>query len=174
MITRLYLAHQAEGRSRLRLAGLPADTGVETRADALAELVRAIPTVLSDPHGLLRVDARPLTGSLVIEHPGIAGDAILAAFAALPCEIVEPPDIPFRPSLAPLIDGLRSVDSGLRSLSADAADLRTALFVVLTGMAVAQLLRGQVMAPASSLLWYALDLVLHRDASALDDRANAQ
>jgi hypothetical protein len=162
----LYIAHQTDGRTRLRLAQRATGDRRREQLIALKTLAEELTEALPDPYGLLRTDARPETGSLIVDHPGLQGEALLRALEALDCPPVERPDSPARPGLSPLLSGIGVVDRSIRDSSSGSADLRTLIFVLLLGLAIAQLLRGQVMAPAASLLWYAFDLALRGSENA--------
>ncbi len=53
--------------------------------------------------------------------------------------------------------GLATLEGGLQRLSVRGIDLRSAAFLVLLILGLAQIFRGQIMAPAVTLLWYALE-----------------
>jgi len=146
---RLCIAHQIEGRTRLRALERPVDGAAFAE---FAERLAACP-------GVDALDARHTTGSLVIEHPGMdalelngcvaqAGGVIETATAVAPAD-----------PLQPVRNGTRRVDTALSQLTAGGLDARTLTFMVVFGMAVVQIMRGQVMVPAVSLLFYAFDLL---------------
>jgi hypothetical protein len=56
--------------------------------------------------------------------------------------------------------GARRLDEGLRQVSGEELDLKTLVFVLLFGGALYQLIRGQLLAPASTLGWYAAALLV--------------
>lgn len=127
------LVHAMPGRTRLRVA--------EKRGDAA--FFSAIALRLSALPGVFQVDARPLTGSIVIEHgPPIAQIAARAAEARLFALVEKPRDEP-----APLL-----------AWPAPPIEPRLAAAGVLGLVAVWQLLRGQVFPPALTTVWYAAHL----------------
>jgi hypothetical protein len=68
-----------------------------------------------------------------------------------------------------------SLERELRGLAPGAPDLRTMLFLSLGALAMAQVARGQVMAPAVSLFWYALDLLMQSTrAGSVSDRGTGR
>lgn len=161
MTLKLHLAHQTRERTRLRAVGA-VDVPRDARNAAIAALATQLEDKLTEAGGLVLTEARPATGSLIVEHPGVAGDTVLAALAGLPCELVEPPSASARTGLSLVDEQLERIDRGLRDASTGSADLRSLAFLLLTGLAITQLVRGQVAAPAASLLWYAFDLTRHR------------
>jgi hypothetical protein len=82
--------------------------------------------------------------------------AIIRATGQL--QIVDAP-----PPLSPTLTGVRRtadrLDQALEGLTGGLGDLRTLAFALLIILAVRQTARGQLMAPAASLLWYAFELV---------------
>lgn len=148
---RLLLAHQIEGRSRLRALTRPVDeAGLCAFAERLAGL-----------SGVEAVDCRPHTGSLVVEHPQLDAAGLAAGLARLGGVMVSPATTTAtRPSgLVPLRRGLDGLDGVLGQLTAGGLDIRTLAFATLVGLAARQVLHGQVMAPAISLLWWAFELL---------------
>jgi hypothetical protein len=161
----LFVAHQTQGRTRLRLTQRLAGQQRDEQLATLIGLAERLGQTLPDDSGLLRVEPRPATGSLIIEHPDCDIDELERTLGALDCRLESPPAQTVRPGLSPLLSGLDQADRTLRESTSDATDLRTLMFLLLVGLAVAQLLRGQVMAPATSLLWYAFDLALPRSGA---------
>jgi hypothetical protein len=145
------LAHQTEGRTRLRAALRPVD---EVELGGVAGALAQLP-------GVEAVDARPATGSLVIEHPEVAWDELAADIGRLGGVILAAPGEPRirRDSLAPVRSGAAQVDNLLGAVTAGGLDIRSLVFVVLVALALRQFWQGQVMVPGISLLWWAFDLV---------------
>ena len=52
-------------------------------------------------------------------------------------------------------EGMRRLEGGVSELSGGELDLNGAAFMALAGCAFYQLIRGEVLAPAATLLWYA-------------------
>jgi hypothetical protein len=69
------------------------------------------------------------------------------------------------PQVASAVDqiqiGLSRIDRTLQSKSSANTNLRSLLFLLILVLAGVQMVRGQVMVPAISLLWYAIDLVMN-------------
>jgi hypothetical protein len=119
---------------------------------------------LSELPGVDDLDLRPTTGSLVVEHPDLDWEDLLEGFRRIGGVIVDPygensgrPD-----TLAPVRATFDRVDGLLTAVSAGGVDLRMLYFVVLIGLALSQMLRGQIMVPAITLLTWALELALRK------------
>lgn len=112
--------------------------------------------------GVEHVSVDPLTGSLLIRH--VLADEELTTLLQTDLELdLEPAPVPVgRDALASLGASINTVDHRLKRATGGATDLRVLLFMLLVGMAIRQILRGQVMIPAAALLWNAFELVLHR------------
>jgi hypothetical protein len=102
--------------------------------------------------------ANPLTGSLLFSHS--ASLAEIAAFAEAQGMFAiregkrrgEPPATRATRSLVRIEDFLFRASKGK-------IDLPSLVFTILLMMSLVQIARGQVLAPASTLLWYALELL---------------
>lgn len=141
-----YLVHRAPGRLRLRLPGMRGETPF------FRELVARI-RQLED---IEAVRANPDTGGVLILHRRETQEAVLARLASalsLSDEDYVPPS-----AFSRAVAGLGQLDEVIARETRGGSSLSSVVFLLLVGMALVQLARGQVMAPASSLLWYALDL----------------
>jgi hypothetical protein len=146
MAVAVHLMHRTRGRLRLRAPERRGDAGWLTQA---AEMVQTLPGVHS-------VQAGITTGSLLIHHdPRIELEPVLAGLDLWQWRGTPPPASPPLATLAGLIS---QVDGALSRGSGGGADLSTLAFLGLVGMGAAQLARGEVMAPAVSMLWYATEL----------------
>jgi hypothetical protein len=113
--------------------------------------VRELPGV----HG---VEARPLTGSVIIAHDGSTEGLIHAAGDARVFEVREPP-----PQPGPVAEALAWkdwADRSLRDAVGPGVDLRTIAAFAFIAMALRQLAAGSIMPPAATALWYGLSLLL--------------
>lgn len=150
-----WIVHQTAGRLRLRLPQRRKDLPyLEALAAAAAELP-----------GIVGAQANPVTGSLLLLYEETEADAFAGALDRLvdAHDIVlhfgTPPLQPVRPTLQ---RGLAGIDSYLGHVSQQATDLRSLGVLLFLVLGLVQLGRGQVLAPATSLLWYALDLLRDR------------
>lgn len=143
-----YVVHRSRRRLRLRVPERCGDTEWFEQA---ASYLRPLAWVDE-------VETGALSGSLVLH---VADSAMaehelsgLDLFAFAP----QPPALPS--TAQQLKSGLVRVNRAMKQSSSGGADLRSLLLVAMLLLAGAQMLRGQIMVPAISLLWYALELVL--------------
>lgn len=123
------LVHAMRARTRLRIAARRGD----------AAFFASIATVLSTIPGIQKVEVRPLTGSIVIEHgPPLARVAKLAEDARLFV--------------------LTDVDNPPPPTPAMSFEPKIAVAVGLGAFALWQLARGHILPPAITLTWYAVHL----------------
>lgn len=148
---RFVIAHQIDGRTRLRAFDRPLDWA------GLAAFVEQF----SQQPDIEMLDLREATGSLVVEHPLLDAGQLAERVAHAGGEIVAEPRAPAgaRDNLAGVRTGIGNVDNMLTQLSAGGMDMRTLSFLVLFSLGVTQLLRGHVMTPAFSFFWYAFGLL---------------
>ena len=124
------LAHAISGRARLRIAEKRGDAAFFTM---LATKLAALP-------GIFNVDARPLTGSIVIAHgPAITQIGERAAQAGLFRLVESPEEEPVAWPELPI-------------------DARLAATIALGLVALWQLSRGRLFPPALTAAWYAAHL----------------
>lgn len=144
-----HIVHRAPGRLRLRIPARRRDTGY---FGELAERLARLPGVES-------VRADSLSAGVLILHRGV-GEAELAAACEGLAELSEVPP-PARRAIDQAAAALERADAALRQASGGRSDTASLVFLLLAALALVQLGRGQVLAPASSLLWHALELVRH-------------
>ena len=148
MTPRAYLVHQIQGRLRLRIPDRRED-------EAFFEEVSA--SLDGWPDGV-EIRVKPDTGSVLLLHPSVPFDELeprlrdngLFEFVAAP----PPPG----PALAPLLSGVSRLDRAVSEATAGSADLRTVLFIAAVGLAIRQLLRGELFGPALPLAWMAFEV----------------
>jgi hypothetical protein len=148
---RLRVAHRTAGRTRLRAAVRPVE--VEALA-GFAERLAELP-------GVDAVDCRFDTGSIVVEHPDMEGDRLIAEATRLGGVFDAEGAVgeARHDGLASVRSALGSVDGMLGQLSTGGIDLRTISFVLMLGLALRQITRGNIMVPAMSFLWYAFEIL---------------
>lgn len=154
---KLAVAHQTEGRTRLRATVRPVD------AEEFIEFADR----LSGARGVDALDCRVRTGSIIVEHPEIDGEGLVDEIVRLG-GILEPvDDDPMTGSdgLSPVRTTLGSVDGFLGQLTSGGVDLRTISFVLMLGLAMRQIMRGNVMVPAMSFLWYASEILMKQTSA---------
>jgi hypothetical protein len=143
-----YLAHQTDGRTRLRVVEKPEDT---QQLSLVAQAIEAL-------EGVEQVLVRHDTGRLVIHHPLLAGAMLLERLVEAGIVLAEQPQRPVRPALISVREGLDRADTLLREASQGITDLRTIGFLALGSLAVVQMMRGQALANGTALMWYAFSL----------------
>jgi hypothetical protein len=108
--------------------------------------------------GVLRVTSNAVTGSVLIEHgrplAHIAGFAEAQGLFRL-----SPPRPDAHTPAAQAAAGLATLDSTLKRFTEGDLNARSAILLTLIALALVQAARGQVLGPASTLLWAALSLV---------------
>lgn len=140
-----HVSHRLPGRTRLRIPAHRHDAG----------FFRHIAERLTTCPGVRGVRANPKTASLLIDHDGdleaLADFAVGCRLFALDgMEIGEPP-------LAKrLRDDAGHLDRAVRRVAGGEVDLWTAVAVTFFALAAWQTRRGNVMGPATSLLWAGL------------------
>jgi hypothetical protein len=144
-----YQVHRTRERLRLRIP--------ERRYDEryFATLGRR----LSDLSGVREVSVNAQTAGVLLRiDPEPSSDPMTDIQTAGLLRVVAQPA-----TLSPALTGMRRavdrVDQTLEGFTGGLGDLRTLAFALLMILALGQAARGQLLAPAASLLWYAFDLV---------------
>ena len=151
-----YIKHQLPGRVRLKIPYKKGDFGYfERMAETFARC-----------RNLTQLQLNPLAASILICHTPENDFKRIADFAksqglfTLASEEDIAPLQIFHPSLAAATALRMSRANGkLRQVSQGRLDGRSLLFFSLVGLAAHQATQGRIMAPAASLLWYALSLL---------------
>jgi len=100
------------------------------------------------------VTANPLTGSLLVVHEAPFDVVVAFAEEQQLFRLVGP--LPPASLRARVAEGLEDASRNLETVSGGELDLDGALILGLTGLAIHQAIEGNIMAPAVTLLWYAL------------------
>lgn len=144
-----YIVHRVGGRVRLRIPDKRRDTA----------WLRATAAALEQLPGVTRVEASPATGSLLVYLDEDTSLEALLPLAQSRFRLI-PGWGPQRPALEPIVVWTTLLNQRLQHYSRGSADLRSLLFALFMFLAVMQVMRGRVMVPAISLLWYAMELAL--------------
>lgn len=139
------VVHRVSGRMRLRISGKRDDTAYFS---SLVERMSACP-------GVTLATANPVTGSLVIQHEVPFEMIISHAQAERLFRLVE--SLPPAKLSNQVAQGLDETSRNLEKVSGGQVDFDGLLFVGLTGLAIHQAIAGNIMAPAVTLVWYALN-----------------
>lgn len=149
MIPLAYMAQRLPGRVRLRI---PSQRGERDYFAHTGERLHGCPGV-----EWLQTDFR--TGSVLIEHTPELDIFRLARFAE-DAELFCVSESGDRGTtmLRGVSTQLAGLDAWLKEISRGRADLSSSLFVLLLGLAIVQIVRGQILGSATAFLWYAVDL----------------
>lgn len=151
--TSAFIVHETPGRLRLKIPEKRGNTAYFTR---VAEQLAQCPAIM-------RVDGKALTGSILIFHAPGTGAKDIAAYAERSglFSLVQPSVAAPRQTLLEYASaGAQAFDRGLSKVSRGFVDLPSALLITLLVMAARQTAQGQVLAPASTLFWYAAGLII--------------
>jgi hypothetical protein len=143
------VCHFASGRLRVKILD-------KRRDEAFFGTVRER---LSSWASIERVEVNPLTASVLVQFSdldalfaenALKNDLFAVDYDALEAAAEPPPAITEQAALA-----FSKADSVVRQWTSGGADLRSAIFLLLIAGGIYQLLRGNIAAPAATLLWYA-------------------
>jgi hypothetical protein len=144
MDTVALLTHRTASRARLR---------VPARRRNATWFEQARRTLLEC--GAVRsVAVNPLSASILVTHAADF-DQVVEFAAARGLFAVQAPSMPAIPASEHFAGKLRKVDTRLQELSRGAVDARAVAFAGLLLAGVWQLLRGNILPAAGSLVWYA-------------------
>jgi hypothetical protein len=153
MLPTAQVSHAIAGRTRIRIADKRHDGAYFSR----------VQQKLAAFDGIHSVEANPLTASLLVHHR--ASDQAIAEFAHSQglFEVKEssaPADSKSQSITRRAYDGLNALDHNVRSLSRGAIDFWGAVFVVMLGLGISELFKGNVSSPATTMLWYAVGALM--------------
>lgn len=143
-----YIAHRIGDRVRVRIP--------ERKGDA-AYFMR-VERDLSACERVMYVEANPLTASILLRYHGTNDDLRRDAISQGLFAITEMPP-PVNPALTAATERIDQLDRFLQRSSNGSIDLLEAAFVGLIGASIVQVLRGQALGPASTLLAHALAIL---------------
>lgn len=142
------IVHQVSGRTRLKI---PARRGDVVYFDRVSDR-------LSDCPGVVAVESNFRTSSVLIQHTIPFKE--IAAFAAQHVLFVLQTDRPAPDTLLQqAAASLQDVDGALADRRAGSLNVRSLMLIALLSLGLIQIARGQILAPASSLLLHALELL---------------
>lgn len=160
-----YIKHQLPGRVRLKIPQKKGDLGY---FDRIAEL-------FADCPGITQLQLNPPAASVLICHGAETHFVTIAEFAQTNglFTITEQPEeetflVPYLPIPKVTSSGLNRLDQSLMDFSQGRLDGRSLLFLALIGLAVRQMTKGNIMGPATTLLWYAFSLLKEENKKILD------
>jgi hypothetical protein len=147
------LVHHIPGRTRFRVLSKQGD----------ARYFATVQEQLKQCPGVASVSTTAATGSVLIVHDAAEPDVLIAYSRTF--ELFELPDQSARAmatsrAAADIVsEGLRQMDDWIRVETGRGMDLRSLALTGLIGAAVWQMLRGQLLPAAGTLMWYALSIV---------------
>ncbi|MBU1190078.1 MAG: hypothetical protein KKE76_00040 [Gammaproteobacteria bacterium] len=148
MIPAAEVRHALSKRTRLAV--------VERRGQA--DYFAAVTQTLQDCGGVTSVAANPVTGSLLIEHAQPWADIATYAEAQGLFRIQAARAEAHTPAAQAAL-GLAAMDSAVKRVTEGDLNARSVILLSLIALAAVQAARGQILGPASTLLWAALSLV---------------
>jgi hypothetical protein len=153
MIPAAHVDHHLPGRVRLRIP--------DHRGDAryFSDLVGNLQAL----EGVSEVVANPQTGGVLIRHPGLGLQALGERAQEAGWFQLSDPAERHPGALVQVRQRLEALSDGVGGFTRGEVDGRALLFLVLIALAGRQLLKGQVVAPTVTLLWYAGQLLRERD-----------
>ncbi|MFW2371833.1 MAG: HMA2 domain-containing protein [Gammaproteobacteria bacterium] len=159
MSQRFYIAHHTQGRTRIRWA-----SAANRKSDVLD-----IAQTLGELDGVEYAEARPATGSIIIEHPETEWSQLQASMEQQ-CDLYFSTAVesPVGNGIQSLKEQLDKLNSLLREQSNNQTDLKNLTVNMLLILAIIQAARGQVMGSAASFLWYALNITTRSTGSTVD------
>jgi hypothetical protein len=146
------VAHSAWGRTRVKIPARRRDV----------QYFATVEQRLPNAPGVERVQANPVTGSVLVHHRGPA--EALYTYAETN-ELFRVSTLPDRASNL-LRERGRSLDQQVREFTGGYLDVRSLTFITLVGIGLVQSLRGQFAGPALAIFWYAATLVDGSDGDA--------
>jgi hypothetical protein len=148
VVASAHIAHESAGRLRVRVPARRGNEGFFQQAvDALASMP-----------GVSHVQANPVTASILVLHEREVAN--VAEFAEQQRLFrLDPEPSSGLPAAVRVSAALRRIDHTLFGARGGQAELRTVAFLALLALATHQTVKGNVMAPAVTLLWYALTLL---------------
>lgn len=154
-----YLVHAGPGRLRIKLPECRDD---RTYFAGAVEVFQKLPGVTS-------VQVSPLTGGLLLHHTGSAAALVQAATDSglFRIDSLEPN----RPPIGrEVMTRLGSLNEALSAVFGRPVDIWSVAFIAFSGLALLQLARGRVMAPAITMVWYAVSAALYAQIAAATPR----
>jgi hypothetical protein len=140
-----YVVHQIAGRYRLRIP--------DRRRDA--EFFEMLAKRLAEHDKTERITVNSQTAGVLIQHTGLELTELEDYAQQQGLFQLEQGDIPATPAFEMAVSRVQGLNNQLTEFSGHQLDLRSAVFVLLVLLGVRELMRGNLMAPATSLFWYA-------------------
>lgn len=162
-IPKAYIKHQVAGRVRLKI---PAKRGDEAYFETLTE-------TFAECASITQLQSNADAGSVLLQFDEtLFEDVVVFAATHGLFIVVDGEEWMANRSIASWSAlGVSHVDTQLNRLSDGRVDLRSVLFLGFMGLAVHQAVRGNVMLPASTFFWRALELLNSKNENMFDKRS---
>jgi hypothetical protein len=151
MIPAAQVCHAIPGRMRIRI--------MDKRRDSAYFL--QVQEKLAACEGIRSVDTNPGTASLLLHHNSNA--STIADFARDQdlFRIEEGDDSAVAGSISQrALSSLQNFDQQLRGVSSGGVDFWGAVFVIMFGLGVNELIKGNISSPATTMFWYAVGALM--------------
>ena len=147
MLPKALIVHKIRDRARLRIK--------EKRNDS--EFFDQVRNQLTSISVITEVEINSATASILLLHPYSQWSEVETKLKELKLfEIVE--HIEQEPALAQVMSGISKFEKHISDISSGSIDLRTLAFIVLSILALRQIMRGEILGPGLTLLWNAMGL----------------
>ena len=146
-----YVAHTAPGRCRFKIPSMRHDTAY----------FQSMKETLANTSGIERVETNPLTASILVFYDSERvqlKDVTMRLQAAKHFELTD--RVHIRTVWEKAVSGIDNIDQQLKEITAGQIEFKSALFIMLFMMALRQLQQGSVFGAASTLFWYAFQVLL--------------
>lgn len=148
MLPKALIVHQIRDRVRLRIN--------ERKDDP--EFFEQIRDQLVSISVIKEVEINSTTASILLLHPSSHWSEVETKLRELKLfEIVK--HIEQDPALSHLMSSVSKIEKRISDFSSGSIDLRTLAFIILSGLALRQIVRGEILGPGIPLLWSAMGLV---------------
>ena len=150
--TLAFLTHTAPGRCRFKIPSKRRD----------AAYFQALKDALLETSGVEQVQANPLTASVLIFYNTEQVDLNDLTAQLQTANQFELSDRPMDTQTVweKAVEGVDTIDHQLKEITSGQIDFKSLLFILLFMMAIRQLQQGAVFGAASTLFWYALQVLM--------------
>lgn len=142
-----FITHRTADRLRLRIPSQRHDSAY------FEELTQRLVQV----EGVIRVEANPQTAGVLVIHDEVSPAVLFGAAA----DLLVPSATEYLPErvVDTVAKTLERISGQIERSGRGTADAPAVLFLLLAAMALMQIRRGAILSPASTLLWYAFEVV---------------
>jgi hypothetical protein len=153
MVPIAHICHAIAGRLRIRVPAKRRDTSYLLNAQQK----------LASLHGVDSVEANPITGTLLLHHH-LNPQAIVEFARGQDLFTITTPDNTAARDSETVSEraygALRALDQYVRGLSGGGTDFWGVIFLVMLGLGIKELIKGNISSPATTMLWYAVGALM--------------